>query len=211
MPNWSFNSLSISGNPDEIAQVKFQVSQPFSKDYLDFSDDFNNPTIKTVQYDNPVFAFWNVIRPTDLEAYIKQPDNTLPIEEQLRFKGNDWYSWNNKHWGTKWDVAVRNDEEYPETVLLEGGVDDHLIYNFNTAWAPPEEVVMELSRQYPNLTFDMEYEEETGWGGEFVYKAGEIVSRMEYDNRCPDCDEYNCLDWDDDTSEQICTKCDYRS
>ena len=210
MPNWSYNSLSISGNPEEVAQVKFQVSQPFTRDYLDFNDDVKNPTVRTVQYDNPVFAFWNIIRPTDMETYLGQPDLSLPIEEQMKFKTNDWYSWNNRHWGTKWDVAVSNEDTYPETEI-QIDTPDHLVYSFNTAWSPPVPAVEKLSEQYPNLTFDLEYQEETGWGGEIVFKAGEVVTESDYDNKCPDCDETNCLDWDDETSEEFCNKCEYRS
>jgi len=210
MPNWSFNSLSISGNPEEIAQVKFQVAQPFTREHDNWNPETNQMEVKTYTYDNPVFAFWNIIRPTDIEAYVRQPDRTIPIDEQLKFKGDDWYSWNVRNWGTKWDVAVSNDEQYPDTIL-EIDEAHRLDYQFNTAWSPPEEVVAELSRQYPNLIMDMEYEEETGWGGEFTYKAGEIVSRMQYDNRCPECDTYDCIDYDEEASEQVCTKCDYRS
>jgi len=210
MPNWSFNSLSISGNPEEIAQVKFQVSQPFTREHENWNPETKQMEVKTYTYDNPVFAFWNIIRPTDMEAYAKQPDRTLPLEEQLKFKGKDWYSWNVTHWGTKWDVAVSNGDEWPETQIQVDN-SDHLIYSFNTAWSPPEEVVAELSRQFPNLTFDMEYEEETGWGGDFTYKAGEVVAQRNYDSRCPDCDEHNCIDYDEEAGEQFCTKCDYRS
>lgn len=210
MPNWSFNSLSISGDKDDIAKVKAQLNQPYERQFQDYSGDFKNPTIKTVKFDNPVFAFWNIVRPTDMETYLGQPDHTLPIEEQMKFKTNDWYSWNVRNWGTKWDVGASNDDEYPETDLH---IDEpnHLVYSFNTAWSPPVPAVEKISQQYPNLTFDLEYQEETGWGGEIVFKAGEVVTESEYDNKCPDCDEINCLDWDDETSEEFCNKCNYRS
>lgn len=208
MPNWSYNSLSISGNPEEIAQVKFQVSQPFTREHDNWNSDTKQMEVKTYTYDNPVFAFWNIIRPTDMEAYVKQPDYNKPLEDKMLFQSNDWYSWNVRNWGTKWDVAVHNGEEYPETAIQVDNP-DHLIYSFNTAWSPPESVVMEISRQYPNLTFDMEYQEETGWGGDFTYKAGEIVSRMDYDNKCMECDEINCLEWNEEADEEQCTKCEY--
>jgi hypothetical protein len=184
MPNWSFNSLSISGNPEEIAQVKFQVAQPFERELTIWDKEKKVYYDDIVKFDNPVFAFWNIVQPVEFNNY--------------------------KYWGTKWDVAIHNDDEYP-TTTIEIDEADHLVYRFDTAWAPPEEAVAELSRQYPNLIMDMEYEEETGWGGEFTYKAGEIVSRMQYDSRCPECDTYDCIDYDEEAGEQFCTKCDYRS
>jgi hypothetical protein len=88
---------------------------------------------------------------------------------------------------------------------------DHLLYRFDTAWSPPVPAIHNLSLQYPNLNFDLSYEEEQGWGGEITFKNGEVVDQSEYENMCRECDEKNCMEYDEETSEEFCTKCQYRS
>jgi len=71
----------------------------------------NNYNVETGQfedqlttYSNPVFAFWNIIKPTDMDTYYLQKD---PNEDKtVLFSGDNWYDWNVRNWGTKWDVAV---------------------------------------------------------------------------------------------------------
>ena len=50
----------------------------------------------------------------------------------------NWYNWNNREWGVKWDVAVSDDDKYPNTELLEyksEGEDNWLVYKYETAWS----------------------------------------------------------------------------
>jgi hypothetical protein len=210
MPNWVFNSLSISDNQEDIAKLKIQLNQPFERQHENWNPKTAQMEVESYRYDNPLFSFWNIVKPDDVETYLKQPDRNIPIEEQLKFQGNDWYSWNVRNWGTKWDVAVSNNDEYPETEIVEEK-DDHLIYRFDTAWSPPIPAIHNLSLQYPNLTFDLSYEEEQGWGGEITFKNGEVVDQKEYETMCRDCDEINCMEWDEETGETVCQKCQYRN
>jgi hypothetical protein len=210
MPNWVFNSLSISDNTEDIAKLKIQLNQPFERQHENWNPETAQMEVESYKYDNPLFSFWNIVRPTDMEAYLKQPDYSLPIKEHLKFQGNDWYSWNVRNWGTKWDVSVSNTDEYPETEI-QIDMPDHLLYRFDTAWSPPVPAIHNLSLQYPNLTFDLSYEEEQGWGGEITFKNGEVVDQSEYENMCRECDEKNCIDYDEEAGEQVCTKCDYRN
>jgi hypothetical protein len=208
MPNWVFNSLAVSGYAPYVGSVKFQVGQPFTKMIDEYNLDTKEYDRKEVSFTNPLFAFWNITAPTDLEAYNKQPDYKLPIDEQLKFQGNDWYSWNFRNWGTKWDVAVLDNDEYPDTEILidESGL---VIYKFNTAWSPPFPVIQELSRQYPELVVDLEYEEETGWGGEITFKNGEVIDQKEYENKCNECDSFDKMEYDEEKEVSICKECGY--
>jgi hypothetical protein len=208
MPNWVFNSLSISGDKDDIAKVKAQLNQAYERQHDSWNPETKQMEISTAKYDNPVFAFWNIVRPTDLESYLKQPDYSLPLEEQLKFQGNDWYSWNIRNWGTKWDVGIHNQDEYPETDL-QIDMPDHLIYSFNTAWSPPFPAIDNLSKQYPNLTLDLEYQEEQGWGGEITFKNGEVVDQKEYETMCRECDKYNSMEWNEEDQVTKCKECGY--
>ena len=198
MPNWVFNGLTIEGNPDSVNKLVEQMNTPFTR----------NETL----YPSPIFSFWNIIKPTDLEAYDNQPDRTLPIAEQLKFEGNDWYSWNVRNWGTKWDVAVSSDEKYPDT-YMEGptpnGDNSVVYYRFNTAWGVAEPALAELSSQYPELLFTLSYEEETGWGGELEILRGKFISHAQYESKCNECDAYDTLEYCEECENDVCSFCGY--
>ncbi len=205
MPNWVFNGLTIEGNPESITKLVEQMNSPFHMVHDSWDTTTQSYTKKDTFYSSPIFSFWNIIKPTDMEAYQGQPDHSLPIEEAMKYKGDSWYEFNNREWGTKWDVAVSEDNKYPET-YMEGPVanGDNLVvyYNFNTAWSPPIAAIEKLSAQHPNLLMTLSYEEETGWGGEAEILRGIIISQSEYGWKCRECDH---------TEEETpyCEECEY--
>jgi hypothetical protein len=204
MPNWVYNSLTIEGNAEDISAIKTQLNQPFQRQHDQWNMETRQMELQDVTYSNPVFAFWN------LEAYNKQSDHSLPMEEQLMFKGDNWYDWNVTNWGTKWDVAVSDNEQYPETELInEEDWSDRLTYSFNTAWSPPLPAIATLSEQYPNLEFTLSYEEETGWGGEIEFLNGQDTVLENYENKCRDCDSINTLEYCENDCGEICSDCHY--
>ena len=189
MPNWVFNSVVISGDKPELDKLQAQLNKPVVKHFPEMK--WNEEAKKydqianTQTYSNPVFSFWNIIAPTDLEAYYGESykhDSENLIESIAKGfqEGMDWYNWNVRNWGTKWDIAVADDEKYADTRIEETD-DDSLLYYFQTAWSPVHEVFVELAKQYPTLTFQYEYEEEQGWGGSVTWVNGEITEQTEYD------------------------------
>jgi hypothetical protein len=215
MPNWVFNSLVVSGEQSELDKMVEQLNQPFVKHFPEHK--FENNEIVWVadeqHYDNPVFAFWNIVKPTDLEAYYatevftkKQLNGEEFMTEFVRSmkEDQDWYHWNCRNWGTKWDVGVDNKSEYPNTIKTVND-DGSILYQFETAWSPVGEVLLKLSEQYPTLDFDYEYEEEQGWGGVCTFKNGvetasdewEIpMSHQDYKDRDKDCQcEYEDVEY----------------
>ena len=232
MPNWVFNTLTIEGNPWDMGRVETQLNQPFTTAIeVHNMGDINAhgyPTkIKQVNYSNPVFAFHNIINYTEHgitdEEYACQPARSeLPLsdpnwwQDNLKIAKTDksWYSWNNTNWGTKWDVAVADGEEYPETELIEKGMNGEnlvLVYRFNTAWGIPDEALKTLSSQYPALLFTLSYEEETGWGGECEYLRGENLGGSEYNWCCRECgyEELGEPPYCEDCDFDMCPKCGY--
>jgi len=206
MPNWVYNGLTIEGNSEQLDKLVEQMNTPFV-DYIKPNGDLAY-SIKQIKYPNPIFSFRNIIAPTDLEAYHSQP--TFPEKFSMDFDGNDWYNFNNREWGTKWDVAVSEDNQYPNTYMegpVENGENKVVHYNFETAWSRPIPALQKLSAQYPNLLFTLSYEEETGWGGEMEFLRGVIISESEYDNMCRDCDATNCMEYCENDCGEICNVC----
>jgi hypothetical protein len=208
MPNWCYNSLSIEGSKEEISAIKRQLNQPFQRQHDQWNMETHQMELLDTNYSNPVFAFWNIVKPTNLEEYNKQSDHSLPMAEQMLFKGDNWYDFNVRNWGTKWDVAVRDGEDYPETELMEED-ETSLAYRFNTAWSPPLPAIEALSAQYPDVEFNLSYEEETGWGGEYLFIDGNGTEIEVYNNKCRDCDALDSLEYCDNGCGEVCDECHY--
>jgi len=190
MPNWVYNGLTVEGKPESVKKMMEQLNTPFVRVH----DNWNVATQKfekqQVTYPNPVFAFWNIIKPTDMEAYDGPQPKNENLEEAMKFKSDHWYDWNVRNWGTKWDVAVSSLETNPDTYMEDtvNGENHVVYYNFETAWSRPMGALTKLSEQYPDLLFTLSYEEETGWGGELELLRGKVISESEYDNMCRNCD-----------------------
>lgn len=157
MPNWVFNSLKVSGTKEDIDAFVARASQPYERWGEECQSDL---------------SFWNFVRPEDeiLDEYFgKEPEQTLA--EAIRFESNHWYDWNIRNWGTKWEPQVTS-ERYG---------DGDIVYYLDTAWAPPMEFFAKLVEMYPNLDFELYYNEEQGWGGEVHGSGGKWWIVEEWD------------------------------
>jgi len=94
---------------------------------------------------------------------------------------DSWWDWRIQNWGTKWDVKA-------EIVAHTNG---EIVYSFDSAWSPPVDWLEKVAQDYPELEFELEYEE-TGMGFEGVATAidGEVTNEtydVEY-GECKACD-----------------------
>jgi hypothetical protein len=209
MPNWVFNSLNVEGSSEDISAIKNQLNKPFEQPIQSNGD--LAFTVQMLKYSNPVFAFWNITAPTDLEAYhhqpvksdkdVSDPDWWADVQRKSAVD-NSWYNWNNRNWGVKWDVAVSDDQKYPSTELLQES-ETNLLYRFDTPWGIPEAAMTTLSQQYPNVVFNLEYEEETGWGGAIDFVDGQQTVTSEYNWKCRECD------YEEVGEPPYCEECEY--
>jgi hypothetical protein len=83
------------------------------------------------------------------KAATEKSDLTLDKLYPMSKKLVDWYDWCVKNWGTKWDVdgAIDTDTE------------NELVYMFDSAWSPPINAFIKISKDFPDLSFTLEYEE----------------------------------------------------
>jgi hypothetical protein len=216
MPNWCFNTLTIQGPKEQVDSIRKRLNTPYQKKFDNWNIETQQMEIKEYLFPNPVFAFHNIYNHIEDgvsdEVYLSQSNYSAPIEEQLLFKGNNWYDWNVRNWGTKWDVGVSHDDEYPDTEELEyksEGEDNWVVYKFNTAWSPPVPAMEKLSAIIPNCVLTLDFEEETGWGGEYEFVDGDMTAEHNYENKCRDCDEEDCMEYCDNDCGEICNKCNY--
>jgi len=212
MPNWVYNGLTVEGKPESVKQMMEQLNTPFVRVHDNWNVATQQFEKQQVTYPNPVFAFWNIIKPTDMEAYDGPQPKHENMQEAMKFKSDHWYDWNVRNWGTKWDVAVSSLETNPDTYMEEtvNGENHVVYYNFETAWSRPMGALTKLSEQYPDLLFTLSYEEETGWGGELELLRGKVISESMYDNMCRNCD-FQYADSDivvcDDCGDYPCPEC----
>ena len=60
---------------------------------------------------------------------------------------HNWHSWNLNNWGVKWDASNLKSKELPDF--------NTVVYYFDSPWGCPEHFVKELSKLYPDATFEM--------------------------------------------------------
>jgi transcription termination factor NusB len=85
-------------------------------------------------------------------------------------KEEDGYYWHIDNWGCKWNASESN-------VYLD---DDDLHINFTTPWGPPKKWLITTAKYYPELTFEIEYDEPgCDFWGKIVYSKGEIIGEEE--------------------------------
>ena len=83
-------------------------------------------------------------------------DEEQPIRNGLRFKSTGvmddrWYNWRVQNWGTKWDCYSLEIDECDMPHGFE--------VNFETAWAPPEEIHTAICEQFDDLSISWFYDE----------------------------------------------------
>jgi len=192
MPNWVYNGVVITGNSKDIALVKEQLARPSKQQHIDYK---SNQIVETIN--DSVFQFWNIIAPTNLDTYHDKPD----VKQDLT-SGDHWYNWNLRNWGVKWDasdVYFAEESETPES----------LCYTFSTPWGVPTDALLELSRQYPDITIENEWEEEQGYGGTLVFQNGTEEETEAYDSKCRQCNELDTMEYCEPCDANICSNCKY--
>lgn len=115
MPNWVTNIITIkTKTPNDILQ------KYFTNEKFDFEKIFPSPTEKSAC-------------PTDC---ITNGHDSIQIEDDRPWF--NWYKWNCKYWGTKWNSCntsykIKNNK---------------IIIIFETAWAPPMPILKKLINQF---------------------------------------------------------------
>jgi hypothetical protein len=158
MPNHVYNKMTVTGSAEALAAFKTKTQR---------LDEDNHPR---------EFSYWNFITP---------PQEALDSGEYYATHGfvdgkdsgntkNNWYNFNVREWGTKWDAYDIQPDEYSITATS-------WTISWNSAWSPPMPVFNAISEQHPELEFDFYWEEEQGWGGEGIGATGSFSITKEWD------------------------------
>lgn len=186
MPNWCNNTLHVDG-PEEDVKAFALKAKGVTANYNDTHtssewevfDEIRKKALFSAPPDSDgyeqVFCFHSLHPvPVDFRRFPYDDGSARKVGEAIgepRTCGG--YGWQSAHWGTKWD-ACEASVEYQEPTAIG--------YSFDTAWGPPIEFLSKVSKDFPTLTFSLQYEEGgMGFAGEAEWSDGECTSDESYD------------------------------
>jgi hypothetical protein len=123
MPNHCYNILKLKDNPKKTKQtLKPFITKNEGEEFFDFDKVIPMPTELQIESMNA--------DPSTKEGRELKKKQDKNLE---KYGSKDWYDWCVSNWGTKWnsyDSSVQED-----------------CVSFNTAWAPPIPVIIELAEK----------------------------------------------------------------
>lgn len=151
MPNHVFNTLRVTGPLEALNAFK-----------------------EKVKHDDDKFSYWNFKTPPQesIDSGEYHGTHGFVKGEEVGRTPNNWYNFNTREWGTKWDAY---------DVYVETSAPKAFYAQFSSAWSPPLPVFEAMTEQHPELEFDFSWEEEQGWGGEGIGAGGSFSVVKEWD------------------------------
>jgi hypothetical protein len=115
----------------------------------------------------------------------------IPKEEE-----SNWYEWNKKNWGSKWNAYGQPKEDEIEILEQRNNARDFIArdknndgklviirYPFQTAWSTVSNVVEKLSEMFPEVKIKYAFlDEGYNFGGYEYFHNGSLVKVKEYDS-----------------------------
>jgi hypothetical protein len=190
MPNHVTNILTVSGPAEIVERFRVAVSTEnpvlkarILKDLVRQKEEilnnksFYNATYMKKQIDSidaqiksgepkPEILNFNgtVPMPEELEGTVSGSENSKPewqkekSKELIQKYGTDnWYEWCQRNYGTKWGA-------YEVEELIVNG-EEEIVYQYQTAWCPPNGWLDKTSAMYPKLLFNNAWRSEGGEAG----------------------------------------------
>jgi len=137
-----------------------------------------------------------------LEPFIPLPDS---------LEDNEWYTWCNENWGTKWDIHSPSIvKRFFSIEEIDGNREsiEFIRIDFDTAWSPPEAGIITISKMFPDVVFFLYYiEYGMDFQGFIRVMNGQVLNADHVNTIIPDADVYinTHESWDDSflTNEEI--------
>ena len=160
MPNWVMNELTcIFQTSEELQSFKSKVDEKsFYNSFFPMPEILVDTQSPNINVDNLILEYNKKTNSTamGLTEIIKSNHSFFSGIAEQALKNQqayiatgyyDWYTWNLDNWGVKWDASDVKVKELPDF--------NTVIYSFNSPWGCPEHFVRELSKLYPDATFEM--------------------------------------------------------
>ena len=179
MPNHITNRLTIIGTEKQVAQVRAEIRGEEADRFIDFHKIAPIPKelegtvspmriVSQEEYDiqEKKIATDDLTENERNWGISRSLTQALADEYKKKFGHCDWYGWQTANWGTKWNAYEQHE------------IDANVI-EFDTAWSTPYSLLVNLSKKYPQVTFEVEYaDEDFGYNvGKFVLLDGETIDQ----------------------------------
>ena len=147
MPNWSYNTLVVTGEPADLRAFRHAVKEL-------------GPPVHGSKLE-PICFRRHLPLPEDVAA-----DRGDGIEGNIQIPAS--IMWCRENWGTKWNAWFGT---------LRGSFKSgELTYRFDTAWTPPVAWLEHVATIHRELEFHLTYKEERGhFHGVMAFRNGESV------------------------------------
>lgn len=162
--HWEHETNSIGHRVIEGDFLLWNIIQPTNLEvYYEYAKFIEKAEAKKAQPDEDT----KQTSPEDVVGMLQERINSITPEDFSNFAqqfqedvsiGQDWYHWNIRNWGTKWELNGS---------FMEKDTETELIYCFDTAWSPIVPALDELSACYPSLVMTLRFiDEGDGFAGE---------------------------------------------
>jgi hypothetical protein len=166
MPNWCTNVLLIKGDPDNVQSL-----------------------LDTVKEDDTELSLNKIITCPEELLSVSAPERD-PQQSEIRvtkYGAKDWYDWNVKNWGTKWNVTASiysdSSERVPGYSTVNKPENRVVKLEFDSAWSPPIAAITMLAKQFPKVDIYHTYDESgCDFAGYNMYSKGVCVKEEETDS-----------------------------
>lgn len=196
MPNWTYNRvhgsnkavrllLNAEGHPtfqniipspveleilenSELSRDK-RVCEAIYHSFVNNDDDYLKALYKSVGYLAEQYSTEDIY----VQAMKEHYEDYVSVIRSLHdnYDGYyDWYNWNIHFWGCKWDAA---DDFGPYN-----GTEEEI--EFQTPWSPPEGVMKELARRFPDLELVWHCDEEScAFSIDYIFNGDGTISEVD--------------------------------
>ena len=201
MPNWCSNSLHIKGDQAQLRDFLERITvkgedgateyeilpnlYPCPKELREataghFTAEPNENWAKLLAEGDITHEWHDELVERNRKGY------AIAQENIAKYGYADWYGWCVDKWGTKWGDC--------DTELLDAS--DTIDISFQSAWSPPVDGIVEISKLFPDLLFSMSWHEEgMDFYGGMAVKNGKYELNEGEITKLPD---YTEVDWDSD-------------
>ena len=158
MPNWVMNELTCIFQTQEeynVFKEKINLEGLFNS-FIPMPEILDGTQCPNINVENLILEYNKETKSTSMglteiissnhPRYSDLAKNALKNQQAFIETGyHDWYTWSLDNWGVKWD-AVRPTVKFDLLTIT---------LCFDSPWGCPEHFVRELSKLYPNATFEM--------------------------------------------------------
>lgn len=162
MPNWCDNILIITGKPEAL--MKFMEENREIRGLKKREEEvFPEKALSKLSFMRTL--------PTPEEFRGQMVGSTgRDMEEAFGSKKpTNWYTWQIRYWGTKWDASGVH--------VYRAHRPERLVYTFETAWSPPVPWTEHVAGKYQHLKFELRFSEGgCNFSGVEKFRNGVVVN-----------------------------------